>query len=146
MTSPDMSGYLLDTNVISELVRQRPDPAVISWLRAQPLNQLFASVVTFGELRKGIEMLPPGAKRERLESWLSVELRELFANRILTLDLAVADRWGTLEAHRALAGKAAASADAQIAATAAFFGLTVATRNGRDFQDLDVPIVDPWSA
>lgn len=139
-----MSGFLLDTNVPSELVRPQPEAKVTAWLAAQPLDDLFVSVVTFGELRKGVTIRKPGKRRTELETWLESDMAKLFDGRILPVTTAIAERWGVLEGLRQLAGQPLAVPDAQIAATALEHGLSLATRNVRDFEGLGLTIVNPW--
>jgi len=139
-----MNGFLLDTNIASELVRQRPRESVTAWIAAQRLETLFLSVITIGELRKGITILPPGKRRTELEVWLDFDLQQKFAGRILSVNQQIADRWGVLEGRRQLVGRPIHAPDAQIAATAIEHGLTIVTRNQRDFEDLGVPILNPW--
>ena len=93
-----MSGFLLDTNCISEAVRVNPEPRVLAWIEAADESLLYLSVLTFGEIRKGIAALPQGRRRTRLEAWLEVELRARFLGRILSIDGEIADRWGLLAA------------------------------------------------
>jgi toxin FitB len=124
-----MSGFLLDTNIPSELVRTQPEPQVTAWVTAQDLDSLFLSVVSFGELRKGITIMPPG---------------KLFSGRVLPMTQAIAERWGVLEGQRQLMGRPLNVPDAQIAATALEHDLTVVTRNMKDFEDLGVTILNPW--
>jgi predicted nucleic acid-binding protein len=139
-----MSGFLLDTNIPSELVRPQPEPRVKTWVAAQDFATLFISAVSFGELRKGIVLLSSGKRREELDRWIETDLSILFADRILPVTRSVAERWGTLDGQRQLAGKPLNVPDGQIAATALEHGLTVATRNVRDFADLGVTIFNPW--
>ena len=139
-----MSGFLLDTNVPSELVRPQPEPKVKSWVAAQNLDLLFISVVSFGELRKGIALLSPGKRRAGLETWIETDLTVLFFGRILPLTRSIAEQWGVLEAQRQLAGRPLNAPDGQIAATALDHGLTVVTRNTKDFADLGVTLFNPW--
>ena len=87
-------SYLLDTNVVSELARSRPEPAVADWFACMADEALYLSVLTLGELRKGVELLRQGAKRERLRLWLETDVPTWFGNRLLPVDAAVADRWG----------------------------------------------------
>src|SRR5260370_388805 len=94
-----MSGFLLDTNCVSELVRVRPEPRVMQWMDAADEAALYLSVLTLGEIRKGLAALTPGVRRTRLETWLEVELRARFAGRVLPIDEAVADRWGLIAAQ-----------------------------------------------
>ena len=139
-----MSGFLLDTNVPSELVRPQPEPKVKAWVAAQNLDLLFISVVSFGELRKGIVLLSPGKRRAELETWIETDLSLLFFGRILPLTRSIAEQWGVLEAQRQLAGRPLNAPDGQIAATALDHGLTVVTRNTKDFADLGVTLFNPW--
>jgi toxin FitB len=139
-----MSGFLLDTNIPSELVRTQPEPQVTAWVTAQDLDSLFLSVVSFGELRKGITIMPPGKRKAELLVWLDADLPELFSGRVLPMTQAIAERWGVLEGQRQLMGRPLNVPDAQIAATALEHDLTVVTRNMKDFEDLGVTILNPW--
>jgi toxin FitB len=139
-----MSGFLLDTNVPSELVRTQPEPKVTAWVAAQDLDSLFLSVVSFGELRKGITIMSPGKRKTELEAWLENGLSKLFSGRILPMTQTIAERWGVLEGQRQLMGHPLNVPDAQIAATAREHGLTGVTRNVKDFESLGVTILNPW--
>jgi toxin FitB len=141
-----MSGYLLDTNCISELVRIRPQPSVLEWMEAADESLLYLSVLTLGEIRKGLAALPQGRRRTRLETWVETELRIRFAGRILPIDMAVADRWGLLAARAKMEGKALSTIDGLLAATALHHDLTIVSRNLSDFAGTGVQVVDPWSA
>ena len=141
-----MSGFLLDTNIPSELVRPRPEPSVNTWVASQDLDMLFISAVSFGELRTGIVPQSPGKRRDELEASLETDLSSLFAGRILPITRSVAERWGVLEGQRQLAGKPLNMPDGQIAATALEHRLTLVTRNVKDFADLGVTIFNPWPA
>ena len=141
-----MSGFLLDTNIPSELVRPQPEPKLKTWVAAQDLGTLSISAVSFGELRKGIVLLSPGKRRAELETWMEKDLSLLFFGRILPVTRSVAERWGVLEAQRQLAGRPLNVPDGQIAATALEHNLTVVTRNVKDFADLGVTIFNPWDA
>ncbi len=139
-----MSGFLLDTNCISEIVRIRPEPRVLAWIGDADENLLYLSVLTFGEIRKGVAMLPQGKRRSGLETWLEVELQARFSGRILPIDEPVADRWGLLAANAKTKGKALSLIDGLLAATAIHHNLTVVSRNVNDFAPAQVPVVNPW--
>jgi toxin FitB len=140
-----VSGFLLDTNVPSELIRPLPDPSVGKWLRSQDKELLFLSVVTIGELRKGFTILPASERRRKLEQWFEADVLSWFEGRILPVTQAIAGRWGVFAGKRQLSGARLNTADGMIAGTAAEHGLTVVTRNLKDFRDLGVEIFDPWS-
>jgi predicted nucleic acid-binding protein len=141
-----MSGFLLDTNVPSELVRPQPEPRVKTWVAAQNLDTLFISAVSFGEFRKGIILRSPGKRRAELEAWIETDLASLFSGRILSVTRSIAERWGVLEGQRQLVGRSLNVPDGQIAATALEHGLTMVTRNVKDFEGLGVAIFNPWDA
>jgi predicted nucleic acid-binding protein len=136
-------SYLIDTNALSELRRRDPDDNVVRWMADRPATTLYLSVLTLGELRKGVEGLPDGDRKRRLLDWLEVELPAYFAGRILPVDASVADRWGRLLAQ---AGRPLPAIDSLLAATALAHGLTLVTRNLRDFQHPDLTVLDPWTA
>lgn len=135
-------SYLLDTNVLSELRKKSPNPGVVASMALRPPSGLFLSVLTLGELRKGVERLGDPVRRAHLIDWLDVELPAYFEGRILPIDARVADRWGRL---LAAAGRPVPAIDSLIGATAALHGLTLVTRNARDFADLGLDIINPWS-
>lgn len=139
-----MSGYLLDTNCISELVRVKPEPSVMMWVEATDEALLHLSVLTLGEIRQGLAGLPHGRRRTHLETWLEVELRARFAGRILPIDAAVADRWGLLAASAKGEGKTLSIIDGLLAATALHHNLAVVTRNVSDFASTQVQVLNPW--
>jgi toxin FitB len=141
-----MSGFLLDTNCISELVRVKPEPRVLEWMEAADEGLLYLSVLTLGEIRKGLAGLPQNKRRTHLEAWLEVELQARFSGRILPIDAAVADRWGVLAADAKRKGKALSTIDALLAATALHYNLTVVSRNVSDFANTQVPFLNPWEA
>jgi predicted nucleic acid-binding protein len=141
-----MSGFLLDTNCISEPLRARPDPRVLAWLQTANENQLFLSVLTIGEIRRGIALLPQGQRRTRFETWLDLELRPRFAERLLPVSHVIADRWGLLDAEMRLKGRTVAAIDGLLAATALHHGLTVVSRNVADFSQAPVPLLNPWES
>jgi predicted nucleic acid-binding protein len=141
-----MSGFLLDTNCISELVRSPPDAHVVAWMRAVNESLLYLSVVTLGEIRKGAAILPQSKRRAYLESWLESDLQVRFAGRILAIDNPVADRWGWLTAEAQLKGKPLSAIDGLLAATALHHNLTIVSRNVSDFANTPAPILNPWQA
>ena len=140
------SGFLLDTNVVSELMKRRPSRLVAEWVEATPEDLLHLSVITIGEIRKGIELLDDDQpKRAALQSWLDGDVRVRFGDRLLTFDAAVAERWGHLEARAKKQRITLPTIDAQLAATALHHGLTFVTRNTTDVRPTGVPIFNPWS-
>ena len=139
-----MSGFLLDTNCISEAVRVNPEPRVLAWIEAADESLLYLSVLTLGEIRKGVAALSPGRRRTKLETWLELELRARFSGRILSIDAEVADRWGLLAAAARRQGKALSVIDGLLAATALHHILTIVSRNVSDFANLPVAVVNPW--
>ena len=132
---------MLDTNVLSELRRKLPDPAVVEWFSRRPATTLHLSVLTLGELRKGIQGVVDPARRMALTDWLETDLPGFFAGRILAVDAQVAHRWGRLVAG---AGRPLPAIDSLLGATAAQHGLCVVTRNSRDFADLGLEVINPW--
>jgi toxin FitB len=141
-----MSGFLLDTNCISETVSSHPDPRVLEWLDAADEDLLYLSVLTLGEIRKGIAALPQGRRRSLLEAWLEMGLRTRFAPRILAIDEPIADRWGAITGEAVRRGRALSAIDALLAATALHHNLTIVSRNVRHFAAIHVPILNPWEA
>ena len=141
-----MSGFLLDTSCISEVVRIQPEPRVLEWMESADEGLLYLSVLTLGEIRKGLASLPQSKRRTNLEAWLEVELQARFSARILPIDAAVADRWGFLAADAKRKGKALSTIDALLAATALHYNLTIVSRNVSDFANTQVPILNPWEA
>ena len=139
-----MSGFLLDTNCISELVRAKPEPRVLQWIENIDERLLYLSVLTLGEIRKGIAGLVEGKQRARLENWLELELKSRFRDRILAIDDEIADRWGMLAAQSKARGKSLPVIDGLIAATALHHNLAIVTRNTADFVETHVSIVSPW--
>jgi hypothetical protein len=134
-------SYLLDTNVISELVRAKPAKAVLAWFENIPSEAMHISVLTLGEIRKGIEQLPESARREKLRLWLEHDLADWFGPRVLPVDVPVADRWGRLIAQ---VGRPVPSIDSLLAATALHHELRIVTRNQKDFEYSGLEVVNPW--
>ena len=141
-----MSGFLLDTNCISELVRAKPSASVLQWVDAADETLLYLSVLTLGEIRKGIAILPASPRRTKLETWLAVELKARFAGRILSIDSQIADRWGVLAASAKQSGKMLSAVDGLLAATALQHNLAIVTRNVADFATCQVQVVNPWES
>ncbi|HEV8038961.1 MAG TPA: type II toxin-antitoxin system VapC family toxin [Bryobacteraceae bacterium] len=141
-----MSGFLLDTNCISELVRPKPEPRVLEWMEAVDETLLYLSVLTMGEIRKGLAGLAQSKRRTLLENWLEVELQPRFSGRIVPIDTAIADRWGLLTADAKRNGKPLSIIDGLLAATALHHSLTVVSRNISDFANTHVPVLNPWEA
>jgi toxin FitB len=138
------SGFLLDTNVVSEALRPRPDARVLAWLRANEARA-WLSVVTIGEIEAGIRGARDPHRAESLRVWLDEVLIPQFTHRLLPIDAAVARRWGERTAAARAGNTPVGAVDMLIAATAAQHGLAVATRNGRDFAQQGVAVVDPWT-
>lgn len=141
-----MSGFLLDTNVISELVKPRPEPKVVSWVGEIDENLLYLSVLTLGEIRRGVAALPQSARRMALEAWLESDLRLRFSKRILPIDEAVADRWGALAGQAQRDGRGLPVIDSLLAATAIHHNLTLVTRNTADIDATGVSLFNPWQS
>lgn len=134
-------SYLLDTNVISELSRAKPDAGVTSWFKNIPNEMLHISVLTMGEIRKGIEQIKDEDRKEKLKLWLEIELVHWFSNRILIIDQEIAERWGRLHAEMK---RPIPAIDSLIAATALHHDLCLVTRNVRDFNYPTLQVFDPW--
>lgn len=134
--------FLLDTCVLSEGVRPRPDAQVDRWFKAQDTDDLFISALTAGELRYGVDRLPVGVKREGLERWFTETILTGFAGRVLAFDLKTASQWAGLRARH----PNAKTVDSQIAATAIAHGFTLVTRNIRDFAFAGLNIFNPWQS
>jgi predicted nucleic acid-binding protein len=135
-------SYLIGTNVISELTRAKPAPAVVAWFDETADDALHLSALTVGELRRGVEKLPSGKRKEKLRNWLEHELPAWFAGRLLPIDAAVADTWGRLQAS---AGRNLPAVDSLIAATALHHHLRLVTRNTADFAVAGLETINPWS-
>jgi len=134
-------SYLLDTNVVPELVKRRPSSAVTAWFETIPDAALHLSVISLGEIRRGVEALRDGAKKERLRLWLEQDLPAWFEDRLLPVSATVADRWGRLLAE---VGRPIPAIDSLLAATALHHELRLVTRNVRDFRFPGLEVVNPW--
>ena len=139
-----MSGFLLDTDVLSEIVRPQPYPEVVQWVESTDESLLYISVLTLGEIRKGITPLPDGRRRASLESWLDHDLVVRFSGRILPIDLAVADRWGRLAGSKAAKRSPLEVIDGLLAATALHYNLTLVTRDSNHSNVTGVDVFNPW--
>ena len=137
-------GFLLDTNIPSELMRPRPEPKVQDWVADRDIGRLFVSVVSIGELETGFATMRDAARRARLEASRDRYLALLFVGRVLPVTQAIAVRWGRLDGMRQMAGRPLSAPDGMIAATALEHGLTLVTRNGKDFAGLGVDLLTPW--
>jgi len=137
-------SFLLDTNTVSEWVKPRPNPGLIGWMESTDEDRVFISVITFAELRYGVERLAAGGRRRRLEEWLGHELLLRFEGRILPVDGEVADAWGKTVSRSEAAGRPIGAMDAFLAATAEIRRLTLVTRNVSDFPQLKA-VLNPWT-
>ena len=137
------TGWLVDTNVISELRRRDPDANVRAWFAQRPATELYLSVLTLGEIRKGVEALTDSGRRTVLNQWLERELPVFFADRLLPIDAGVAHQWGQLLAK---AGRSLPAIDSLLAATALHHNLVLVTRNLKDVAGLPVKVLNPWDA
>jgi len=138
-------SFLLDTNVVSEWVRPRPNPGVVAWLAGADEDRVFVSVITLAELRYGIERMAAGNRRKRLDQWLRGELPLRFEGRVLPIDNAIADAWGKIVARCEAVGRPISVTDAFIAATVEVHHLTLVTRNASDFEPTLKTVVNPWT-
>ncbi|RLC26161.1 MAG: VapC toxin family PIN domain ribonuclease [Deltaproteobacteria bacterium] len=137
--------YLLDTCVISELIKPQPNPKVVGWISNTEEIRLFISVLTIGELYKGIEKLPDSRKKSTLHKWVTYDLNRRFKNRIIDFDIQTARTWGKIQAKLALLGKTLPAIDGLIAATGFFHDLVVVTRNIKDMKISGVDLLNPWT-
>ena len=136
--------YLLDTCVISELVKIKPNKKVVDWITQNNEGNFYVSSLTFGEIHKGIEKLPKAIRKNTLHQWVEHDLKERCRNRILSIDLNVAMVWGKIQAKTELDGKPMPAIDGLIAATGMAHDLTVVTRNIADMEQSGVTLLNPW--
>ena len=136
--------FLLDTNVVSEWTKPKPNPNLTAWLASVDEDRTFLSVITIAEIKFGIERLKPGKRRFDLESWLQGDLAARFEGRLLPVTAPVAEAWGKITAARAASGRCIPIMDGFIAATATVFELTLVTRNTADFENTPAPLLNPW--
>ncbi|CAN7635660.1 type II toxin-antitoxin system VapC family toxin [Rhizobium sp. LjRoot258] len=135
---------LLDTNVLSEVTKPRPEARVLQWLDGLDEDRAFISVVSIAEIRRGVALMNNGRKRDALAEWLSRDLPQRFERRVIPVDEPVALAWGDVMGLAKRSGRGLASMDGLIAATALAHDLTLATRNTKDFEGLGIEIIDPW--
>lgn len=138
-------NYLLDTNVISELIKKQPNLQVVQWIDEQEARRMYLSVVTIGEIQKGITRLPSSVRKNTLQAWLDTDLRLRFDNRILELTSSVMTQWGRLTGTLELQGRVLSAFDSLIAATCLHHQTTLVTRNEDDFQGTGITIINPWN-
>ena len=138
--------YLIDTMVLSEPARPAPDAAAITWLRDQTPLDLAVSVLTLGEIARGVERMKDGRRKEELKQWLGTELPAHFGDRVLPVDEQVALTWGELTAEGDRQGRPLPVVDGLLLATAKVHGLTMVTRNVHDFAGRGVPVHNPYDA
>lgn len=137
-------NYLLDTCVVSELISRQPNSQVLDWLRNLPSERIFLSVLTIGEIQRGIKKLPDSNRKQELSEWLKSKLLERFQNRILAIDTEIMLGWGELIADLERQGRILPAVDSILAAQALTFGLQFVTRNEKDFAGTGIQIINPW--
>lgn len=138
-------SYLIDTCCISELVKKKPKPNVVKWFADRDELSMYLSVITFGELRKGIEKLPDSKKKKELNRWVKEDLSQRFKNRVLNITLDEVNKWGEILAAAEKNGTPLPAIDSLIAATALVHDLSVVTRNTQDMEGSGVEVINPWS-
>jgi hypothetical protein len=138
-------NYLVDTNVISELTKPLPNPAVVRWLAESDEDRVFLSVISLAEIRRGIALMDSGRRRDQLEAWFRIEVPQRFERRLIGVDREIAERWGDVIAASRRRGIGLSAMDGFLAATAQAHNLTLVTRNLRDFASLDLILLNPWS-
>ncbi|OEU69631.1 MAG: recombinase [Desulfovibrio sp. S3730MH75] len=136
--------YLLDTCVISEVIKRKPSSNVIKWIKQEEESNFFISVLTIGELHKGIEKLDKSKRKDELHNWVENDLKERFCNRIINIDMPVVTMWGKIQGMTERAGKPMPAIDSLIAATGITHHLTVVTRNISDMKESGAVLYNPW--
>jgi toxin FitB len=139
-----VTGWLLDTNILSELRRPRPERKVLAFIAAQPLELLYVSAVSFAEIRFGIELVADAARRAELSDWLAHKVRPMFEQRVLAISEDIMFKWRLLVEDGRKAGHTFSQPDLIIAATALHHGLTVVSRDASDYQKARAPVHNPW--
>lgn len=137
-------SYLIDTCCISELVKKKPNPNVVMWFADRDELSMYLSVITFGELRKGIEKLPDSKKKKELNRWVNDDLSRRFKNRVLNITIEEVNKWGEILAAAEKDGNPLPAIDSLIAATALVHDLSVVTRNTKDIEGSGVEVINPW--
>lgn len=137
-------AFLLDTNIISEIRRPRPEPKMLAFIEEQPLESLYISAVTLAELRFGIELVDEPNRRKSLEEWITNRVRPMFENRVLPVTEDIMLKWRLLVESGRKSGHTFSQPDLIIAATAAHHGFRVVTRDTSDFEKTNVPVINPW--
>jgi toxin FitB len=140
-----VTGWLLDTNILSELRRPKPEPKVTAFIAGQPLESLYISTVTLAEIRFGIELLSDAARRSELNDWLSRKVRPMFEQRVLEITEDIMLKWRLLVEEGRKMGHTYSQPDLIIAATALHHGITVATRDTSEYAKARVPVFNPWT-
>ena len=140
-----MTGWLLDTNILSELRRPKPERKVVAFIAAQPLELLYVSIITFAEIRFGIEVVSGATRRAELNDWLAHKLRPMFEERVLPVTEDIMFKWRLLVEEGRKAGHTFSQPDLIIAATALHHGLTVVSRDTSDYDKTRVPVLNPWA-
>lgn len=136
--------YLLDTCVISEVIKREPNKNVISWLQAQNEDDLFLSILTFGEIQKGIQKDPDQSRKKKLKIWVEEDLKKRFENRIIPIDLKVVTNWGSIQGLAELAGRTMPTLDGLIAVSGLTYNCVIATRNTSDMEQSTAELFNPW--
>ncbi len=139
-----MTGWLLDTNILSELRRPKPEPKVLAFIAVQPLEQFYVSAVTFAEIRFGIELVADASRRAELNDWLAHKVRPMFEERVLPVTEDIMFKWRLLVEDGCKAGHTFSQPDLIIAATALCHGLTIVSRDTSDYVRARAPVIDPW--
>jgi toxin FitB len=138
-------NYLLDTCLISELAKSNPDEKVVNWVLSENETNFYVSVLTFGELHKGVEKIPESKKKEELRSWIADALKNRFQNRVIGIDMRVSILWGKIQCFAEKNGRPMPAIDSLIAATGIAYDLTVVTRNLSDMEQSGARLLNPWS-